>query len=1841
MKPHFFSFNSRLLRRFILAGSIAPLAIGSMASAADVTWLGNINISINPNFAAGLHEGRLNGAFNETDANPNSAITLNPRLAENNGKPPWGDNETWVYTGEINAGPAGTLSFAENIDDNTLLLIDGVQVIRDTQWNVVATSGVLSFTPNTYHTFELRVGNGGGGAGPVGQNGFNNNYGFGVSQTGATSNQGTDYFNPADPGNGSLFRYRIASDPLAPDFVGGDTVHVTGDSTVTLQNVTGSRIVEQLISFEPAGPTLSLAVNRGNAAQASTLSSLATIVPASKTINILGTADIFLGAMTVGGNSIVTKNGGAGLLVLDNPTNSFAAGSILKVLDGTLSIVGNASNPVSSLASRIEIGQPAGPVPLLAPTLRVGSSGTASTNFSNRLDVRNDGTLQHTSNTTDTISGSVRVAAGKTFTVDVTNGQLNLSGLLLGGSSTLRKTGASTLLLNGAVQSLTSIEVQAGRVEATGAFSITTNPIIANGATLALRNPSGDNTLPSTISIPSGTLEGVPGAFGDAATALNLTGGRLRLSAVGNGLNAQIYNQAPPNVNNGIPGFDVYGTYTTFFAGLPAPNISVLTSFNGVTGLDYQGAPQYGVYGATFDDNIISRMSGSIFIPTTGSYTFGTSSDDGSVLFIDGSIVVSNNFFQGRTRRTGSVSLSAGEHTIDIGFYEGGGGNSFTVDWAGPGFGQMTLPNTSLFAGGSVATYNNPIDVQASSSIDVQVGNAIVPTLTIQPGRTLSVTGGTLTAPTVTLNGAGAYGFSGDGTIVASRLLDGGADVDITKSGAGVLVLDNTTTPQLQNPGSSVTVTGGQVGILLETGGLNPLGNASIIFAGGGVVLSSKGGDQTFPLPSFSGNGSVIARKVGSGVSGVTINLTGNLGVAAGQTVTLGTDNGYSLTVGGAATGTGTVVVTGTGVKVNSNTAFQALNVNIGGGTAASLTVNTDAPTFGTLAGQSANGVLLIGTGAGPATLTLSGGNNARYNGAINEVPNTVLRLIKNGSYTQTLGGTGNFTAGVEVNGGTLEIKSGAIGANNLTLGNGATLQFISAGLFGQFYAGDDGGAHNAFAGPDIPANTFASYSAYFAGRTTPFTGATTLNGRTNLSFNPGGGTESPFVDWGLAQGDNIVSRMTGKIVVPADGQYTFGTTSDDGSMLFIDGVKVVENNAYQGMTRRSGSVTLAAGLHDIDIGFYEGGGGAGLIADWAGPGFGTTVIPNSVVENLLTAYDGTLNPIAMLGSSTFDLRGGIANLGSIARNPGTTLTSTAGTLSFTQTDLNGAGAYAYNNAGTVVLGQINDSAAAITINKTGAGNLVFSAGLAQLTNAANQINATGGRIVAVLGTVNDPLGSSAVTLTDSGLGLSSTGGDVTTSRPLTVIGNVSLIAGNFGGGAVDGPLTATLATPISIATGKTATISSTNNYTLGIGNGTAGGITGAGNVTMTEGSVLVKNAINIGGALRVEKGTLTSEASITAGSVTIPDGMLALQAGTTLTASTVSVTNGILSLNGGANLASGGTTLSGLGRLELNTGTVTGPIGVSGGTIRVTTGGAVNLGNLVTFSTNTLANTLLGRYFNPVIGTGNSEAGVAAIQNRSGALAERKLTTALSFGPTSAGDGAISAYFGGVDAGAFSMGFFGKFTAPISGVYQAQVAQVDDDAGFWLDLDQDGVFELAGGQGNELISGRGCCGDGPIGNTPIPLVAGQTYKVAIAVQDGGGGGSLVGRAGLPGFGLGTVNPGDVNQAGFWSVDLPNNIEVQASATLDINSINGANNVFVDGSLDINGPGSSRIDNLVIGSGGIVTLGGGAPGPVPELASNSEIAAGSPQAVPEPGSFGLLLFGALGLLGQRRRVRQS
>lgn len=97
----------------------------------------------------------------------------------------------------------------------------------------------------------------------------------------------------------------------------------------------------------------------------------------------------------------------------------------------------------------------------------------------------------------------------------------------------------------------------------------------------------------------------------------------------------------------------------------------------------------------------------------------------------------------------------------------------------------------------------------------------------------------------------------------------------------------------------------------------------------------------------------------------------------------------------------------------------------------------------------------------------------------------------------------------------------------------------------------------------------------------------------------------------------NYGVKFTGAIAVPKDGKYTFWTKSDDGSMLYIDGKKVVDNDGVRPAVEKEGSVELTAGDHAIVVTYFQGGGEDELEVSWQGPGVARQEIPADVLFSI------------------------------------------------------------------------------------------------------------------------------------------------------------------------------------------------------------------------------------------------------------------------------------------------------------------------------------------------------------------------------------------------------------------------------------------------------------------------------------------------------------------------------------------------------------------------------------------------------------------------------------------------
>src|SRR5687767_3727399 len=167
---------------------------------------------------------------------------------------------------------------------------------------------------------------------------------------------------------------------------------------------------------------------------------------------------------------------------------------------------------------------------------------------------------------------------------------------------------------------------------------------------------------------------------------------------------------------------------------------------------------------------------------------------------------------------------------------------------------------------------------------------------------------------------------------------------------------------------------------------------------------------------------------------------------------------------------------------------------------------------------------------------------------------------------TLGLGGTVAYAADITLNGNTLNVGTRTINTNNA--------------LRGAYY---DPAANPPEASFNSVSGIRALEAQYIADGVT---GVMEADLTVNLDLdqaagNPFGAITGDTVDFGT--NDSIAAVWSGELVVApsAAGTYNFATASDDGSVIHIDGEYVLNNNVYQGRTRRErNGYVLTPGVH-------------------------------------------------------------------------------------------------------------------------------------------------------------------------------------------------------------------------------------------------------------------------------------------------------------------------------------------------------------------------------------------------------------------------------------------------------------------------------------------------------------------------------------------------------------------------------------------------------------------------------------------------------------------------------------
>ena len=100
------------------------------------------------------------------------------------------------------------------------------------------------------------------------------------------------------------------------------------------------------------------------------------------------------------------------------------------------------------------------------------------------------------------------------------------------------------------------------------------------------------------------------------------------------------------------------------------------------------------------------------------------------------------------------------------------------------------------------------------------------------------------------------------------------------------------------------------------------------------------------------------------------------------------------------------------------------------------------------------------------------------------------------------------------------------------------------------------------------------------------------------INYNDGGGgnflPDNPMPGGG---GDDYALHATTTFLVSSDqaGIWTFATNTDDGSRLTIDGQVVINDDVLAPPHNAFGTFNLSAGVHTLDLVYFERGGGASV----------------------------------------------------------------------------------------------------------------------------------------------------------------------------------------------------------------------------------------------------------------------------------------------------------------------------------------------------------------------------------------------------------------------------------------------------------------------------------------------------------------------------------------------------------------------------------------------------------------------------------------------------------------------
>ena len=636
------------------------------------------------------------------------------------------------------------------------------------------------------------------------------------------------------------------------------------------------------------------------------------------------------------------------------------------------------------------------------------------------------------------VLGAINAIAGAS-SVTVNGGVLNLGSYSDTVSSITLQNGA--ILGAGGVLSASTCNVQSGTVSAVLGGSATLSKTTAGTVVL-----NGVNTYSGGTSLTAGTLSvGANANLGDAAGSLVFNGGTLQITGTQFTTTARSLQW-----NSGGGGFDVADPNATFtltagqgFAGTGplaklgqgTLNLKGLFAGSGISVAD--GILKLSGTVAQLSAQPAVALSGTGTLTLTGhnesigslTMSGGTMATGPMVLGVAGNVTYNRSIWPAAISgyldlgaAGGAFSVAAGSSTdLTVSAVVSGSPTSGLVK---TGDGLLTLSGFNTYSGGTSLNAGT-LSVGANANLGDAAGSLIF------NGGTLRITGIQFTATARSLqwnSGGGSFDVADPNatfTLSAGQSLAGTGP--LMKLGQGTLDL------QGSFAGSGITVSSGTLAIHNNNG----LGTGSVTLGGGTLRIDSSAfsSPRTFTL---AGASTIEVARLTAYITGPIVGSYGLTKTGSGGLALSGSDS-YS---GDTTINQGTIKV-GSANAVPSGTGKGNVVLN-GGTTAGILDLSGWSSTINGLSGTSGTAVgRVINSNVTAATLSVGGGNaTATFAGTIknNNGSGGTVALNKVGTGTQTLSGSNSYSGGTTVTAGTLVIS------NANALPSGRSLNILGAG---------------------------------------------------------------------------------------------------------------------------------------------------------------------------------------------------------------------------------------------------------------------------------------------------------------------------------------------------------------------------------------------------------------------------------------------------------------------------------------------------------------------------------------------------------------------------------------------------------------------------------------------------------------------------------------------------------------------------------------------------------------------------------------------------------------------------